>query len=197
MQAQPLHQQQQFQEEQQSQVPSPQPLGMLQFLRNQPLTEDDRKSVIPQDLDPQVQAQLLKVPEQQFHAILQHFERNKLQQSQQGPFATNQPILQRPPQQTNQQRLAFKQQRLAVAQKMLRQSPGMIQATDSRVYPPNLFNLELRAIIPQGVKTWGQVKLWTSQNSSLLPAGFDVEKLILLQALHFQELVRQQRSASR
>ncbi|KAH7402356.1 hypothetical protein DE146DRAFT_463601 [Phaeosphaeria sp. MPI-PUGE-AT-0046c] len=199
--------------------------NVVAHAHNQPLTEHARMAMIPQDLEPQVKAQLLKVPEQQFLAILQQYVQNARrtnipflgpqvnqpfnpQQAQQGmanpmmaagnmarpglnigqqtPGAGPSPAMnQRPPQPANQQ------QRLATAHHMLRQSPGIISATDSKPYPPNVLNPAIKSNIPPDVKTWGQLKQWASQNPNLMP-GVNMEKLILLQALHFQDLVKQQ-----
>tara|TARA_R110002003_G_scaffold103_7_gene8149 strand:- start:10471 stop:15027 length:4557 start_codon:yes stop_codon:yes gene_type:complete len=209
---------------------------------NQPLTEHVRMSMMPADLDPQVKAQLLKVPEQQFRGILQNYmqsvRRNNgmvpflgqvgqqqpnplfnppqppqpgmpnpmmganmanlgrpgLNMGQQQPAAgqqltPGQRALQGNPQ--NQQNPAFQQQRLAAAHHMLRQNPGIIQATDDKPYPPNVLNVQVRQNLPPDVKTWRQLKQWAAQNPAIMP-GVDLNKLLLLQVLHFQDIVKQQ-----
>jgi hypothetical protein len=197
---------------------------------NQPLTEHVRMSMMPQDLDPQVKAQLLKVPEQQFRAILQQYVHNArrtngmvpflgpqmgqtfnpqppqpgmptqmlgganmarpgLNIGQQGLGAGPQTPMGQRPQQANQQ------QRLATAHNMLRQSPGIINATDGKPYPPNVLNAQVKANVPPEVTTWGQLKQWAQQNPNMMP-GVSMDKLVLLQALHFQDLVRQQNGSA-
>jgi hypothetical protein len=74
------------------------------------------------------------------------------------------------------------QQRLSAAIQILRQNPGITNATD-----------QVRANIPLGVKSWRQLKLWASQNPALLP-GVSMDKLVLLQVLHYQDLLKQQNS---
>tara|TARA_R110002003_G_scaffold124_3_gene11199 strand:- start:26276 stop:29233 length:2958 start_codon:yes stop_codon:yes gene_type:complete len=44
---------------------------------DQPLTEESRMNLMPADIAPTVKAQLMKVPEQQFRAILQNYVQNK------------------------------------------------------------------------------------------------------------------------
>jgi hypothetical protein len=83
------------------------------------------------------------------------------------------------------------QQRLTAAQHMLQQNPGIINATDAKPYPPNVLSRQIRANVPLDVKSWGQLKQWATQNPALIP-GVSMEKLVLLQALHFQDLLRQQ-----
>ncbi|KAH7070639.1 hypothetical protein BKA63DRAFT_82093 [Paraphoma chrysanthemicola] len=215
---------------------------------NQPLTEHVRMSMMPADLDPQVKAQLLKVPEQQFRGILQNYMQsvrrnngmvpflgqvgqqqpnplfNPQQPPQQGmpnpmmggnmanlgrsgpnlgqqqpgvgqPLTPGQRALQGNQQnqqnQQSQQNPAFQQQRLAAAHHMLRQNPGIIQATDDKPYPPNVLNVQVRQSLPPDVKTWRQLKQWANQNPAIMP-GVDLNKLLLLQVLHFQDIVKQQ-----
>jgi hypothetical protein len=85
------------------------------------------------------------------------------------------------------------QQRLATAHHMLRQSPGIIDVTDTKPYPRNVLNYRFMEDIPQDVKSWGQLKQWAQQNPDMMP-GVSMDKLVLLQALHFQDLVRNQLS---
>jgi len=101
------------------------------------------------------------------------------------PGAGQQQAMGQRPTQTNQQA------RLASANQMLRQSPGIIQATDARPYPPNVLSLQMKANMPPEIKTWGQLKQWATQNPALMP-GINMEKLMLLQVLHFQDIVKQQ-----
>jgi hypothetical protein len=99
----------------------------------------------------------------------------------------------RPPpmsQHPSQQRVS-QQKRLAAAHHMLRQSPGIINATDSKAFPRTVLNPEIRANVPPDIKTWSQLKQWAIQNTALRPA-VTPDKLVLLQALHFQDLVREQ-----
>jgi hypothetical protein len=81
-------------------------------------------------------------------------------------------------------------QRLASAQSLLQQNPGIIKATDKRPFPPNIVNVQVKQSIPPDVKTWAQLKLWAAQNPGLLP-NMDGHKLLLLQVLHFQDFMRQ------
>jgi hypothetical protein len=98
----------------------------------------------------------------------------------------------------NPQQLAMSQrsgvisqtQRLASAQSLLQQNPGIIKATDARPFPPNIVNAQVKQSIPPDVKTWAQLKLWANQNPTLLPS-MDAHKLLLLQVLHFQDFLRQ------
>jgi hypothetical protein len=85
------------------------------------------------------------------------------------------------------------QQRLSAAIQILRQNPGITNATDDRLYPQNVLNNQVRANVPLGVKSWRQLKLWASQNPALLP-GVSMDKLVLLQVLHYQDLLKQQNS---
>lgn len=80
-------------------------------------------------------------------------------------------------------------QRLASAQQLLRQNPGIIQATDTRPFPPNVLNAQIRQNLPSDVKTWIQLKQWAAQYPALLP-NVDSNKLLILQVLHFQDVVR-------
>jgi hypothetical protein len=105
--------------------------------------------------------------------------------AQQPPVGTPQPPMggQRMPMQNQQQRLA-------AASQMLRQNPGIIHATDSKPFPPNVLNATIRSSLPPDVRSWQQLKVWASQNPALVP-GVDPQKLLMLQVLHFQDMVRQ------
>ncbi|KAK7183250.1 hypothetical protein DPSP01_011806 [Paraphaeosphaeria sporulosa] len=93
------------------------------------------------------------------------------------------PIGQRPGQLPHQARLLH-------AQQTLQQNPGIISMTDNRIFPPSALNAQIRQILPPDVKTWAQLKNWTQQNPNLTP-GVDSQKLLLLQVLHFQDLMKQ------
>ncbi|CAA9958889.1 hypothetical protein CFE70_002407 [Pyrenophora teres f. teres 0-1] len=82
------------------------------------------------------------------------------------------------------------QQRLQAASNLLRANPGIIHATDPKPFPPNVLNAQIRQSLPQEVRTWQQLKLWASQNPNLVP-GVDNQKLLMLQVLHFQDMMRQ------
>ena len=101
------------------------------------------------------------------------------------PGAGPQPPMgaQRPP-------MPSQQQRLQAASNLLRANPGIIHATDPKPFPPNVLNNSIRNSLPQDVRTWQQLKLWASQNPALVP-GVDSQKLLMLQVLHFQDMVRQ------
>ncbi|PVH96761.1 hypothetical protein DM02DRAFT_534575 [Periconia macrospinosa] len=87
--------------------------------------------------------------------------------------------------------LSQPQQRLATAQALLQQNPGIIPRTDNSTYPPTVLNEAIRQNVPAHVKTWAQLKQWVQSNSSIMP-GVDNQKLLLLQVLHFQDAMRQQ-----
>ncbi|KAJ4361006.1 uncharacterized protein N0V89_001575 [Didymosphaeria variabile] len=82
------------------------------------------------------------------------------------------------------------QARLLHAQQTLQQNPGIISMTDNRIFPPSALNAQIRQILPPEIKTWAQLKSWTQQNPNLTP-GVDSQKLLLLQVLHFQDLMKQ------
>ncbi|KAF2450060.1 hypothetical protein P171DRAFT_351593 [Karstenula rhodostoma CBS 690.94] len=82
------------------------------------------------------------------------------------------------------------QARLLHAQQTLQQNPGIISMTDNRIFPPSALNAQIRQTLPPDVKTWAQLKSWTQQNPNLAP-GVDSQKLLLLQVLHFQDLMKQ------
>lgn len=81
-------------------------------------------------------------------------------------------------------------QRLAAAQQLLRQNPSIVQATDAKPFPLNALNAQIRQALPPDVKTWKQLKQWATQNPALLP-NVDINKLIMLQVLHLQDIVKQ------
>jgi hypothetical protein len=80
-------------------------------------------------------------------------------------------------------------QRLAAAQKLLQQNPGIIQTTDNKPFPPDVFNAKIRQMLPPDVKSWQQLKQWAQQNRNLFP-GVDTTKLLLLQVVYFQDIIR-------
>jgi hypothetical protein len=82
------------------------------------------------------------------------------------------------------------QQRVAAASNLLRANPGIIHTTDPKPFPPNVLNAQIRQNLPPDVRTWQQLKAWASQNPALVP-GVDSQKLLMLQVLHFQDMVRQ------
>ncbi|KAF5852140.1 hypothetical protein GGP41_000897 [Bipolaris sorokiniana] len=82
------------------------------------------------------------------------------------------------------------QQRVAAASNLLRANPGIIHTTDPKPFPPNVLNAQIRQSLPPDVRTWQQLKAWASQNPALVP-GVDGQKLLMLQVLHFQDMVRQ------
>jgi hypothetical protein len=82
------------------------------------------------------------------------------------------------------------QARLLHAQQTLQQNPGIISMTDNRIFPPSALNAQIRQTLPPEIKTWAQLKSWTQQNPNLTP-GVDSQKLLLLQVLHFQDLMKQ------
>lgn len=108
------------------------------------------------------------------------------QPMQAGMGAQQMPMGQRPGQLPHQARLMH-------AQQTLQQNPGIIGVTDNRPYPPSALNAAIRNMLPQDVKTWAQLKNWVQQNSNLAP-GVDNQKLLLLQVLHFQDLMKQQQN---
>lgn len=88
------------------------------------------------------------------------------------------------------------QQRLAAAQQLLQQNPGIIAGTDNTPFPQNVLNAQIKQSLPPEVKTWAQLKQWANQNPALMP-GVDAHKLLLLQVLHFQDLIRQRNEQQR
>jgi hypothetical protein len=79
--------------------------------------------------------------------------------------------------------------RLAVAQHLLEQNPGIIQTTDNKPFPPGVLNAQIQQRLPPNVKSWQQLKQWAQRNPNMLP-GVDTTKLLLLQVMHFQDMVR-------
>ena len=64
-----------------------------------------------------------------------------------------------------------------------------MQYMDHMVFPPSMLNLASeRAKVPEGIKLWGQLKEWVSQNSANLPEG-TLAKLQGLQSIHLQKQV--------
>jgi hypothetical protein len=86
-------------------------------------------------------------------------------------------------------KVSQQQQRLAAASQMLRQNPGIVHATDAKPFPPNMLNVATQSSLPLDVRSWQQLKIWASENPALCP-GVDPQKLLLLQVLHFQDMVR-------
>lgn len=84
-------------------------------------------------------------------------------------------------------------ERLHMAQDMLRQNPEIITSTDQDRFPPYVLDAQIRQILPTVITTWGQLKLWASQNPALLP-GVDGNRLLMSQVLNYQD--RQKRSKS-
>ncbi|KAI4645602.1 uncharacterized protein J4E79_010780 [Alternaria viburni] len=82
--------------------------------------------------------------------------------------------------------------RFADANRFLSANPGVIHATDVKPFPPDVLNAQIVQNLPHDVKTWKQLKDWTQQNPSLTP-DIDTQKLMLLQILHFLDMVRQQK----
>jgi hypothetical protein len=82
------------------------------------------------------------------------------------------------------------QARLLHAQQTLQQNPGIISIIDNRGFPPHALNAQIRQTLPPEIKTWAQLKSWTLQNPNLTPS-VDIQKLMLLQVLHFQDLMKQ------
>ena len=210
----------------------------VQHANQPPLSEQNRLSMMPADLDPHVRQQLLKVPEHQFRMILQSYVLNLRRNNgmQNGAFPPGQPNAGQPNMPFNQQQqippgmpgqmlggpnmqnmagrpgmnltqqqpgvgpqppmgaqrgpMVNQQQRLQAASQLLRANPGIIHATDPKPFPPNVLNAQIRQSLPQEVRTWQQLKVWASQNPNLVP-GVDSQKLLMLQVLHFQDMVRQ------
>ncbi|KAF2686101.1 hypothetical protein K458DRAFT_416439 [Lentithecium fluviatile CBS 122367] len=210
--------------------------------QNQPLTEQARLGLLPNEMDPMVKQQLLKVPEAQFRTILNNYmtglRRNNAMQN--GAFPGGQATPGQPNMMVNSaQALQIggmpnammnsanignmhpgmnlgqqtpgmggqqfqmgqrpgapqqPQQRLVQAQQLLQANPGIISMTDNKPFPITVLNTSIRQSLPQDVKTWAQLKQWAGQNPGLLP-GVDNQKLLLLQVLHFTDLMRQSQGA--
>ncbi|KAI4688746.1 uncharacterized protein J4E84_004676 [Alternaria hordeiaustralica] len=94
-----------------------------------------------------------------------------------------------PPMGAQRAPMQSQQQRLQAASNLLRANPGIIHATDPKPFPPNVLNNSIRNSLPPDVRTWQQLKLWAGQNPALVP-GVDSQKLLMLQVLHFQDMVR-------
>lgn len=103
------------------------------------------------------------------------------------------PMGAQPPQMNQRQGALPPQARLLQAQQLLQASPGIISMTDGKPFPPTVLNAQLRQSLPPDIKTWAQLKQWAGQNPSLLP-GVDSNKLLLLQVLHFQDMMRHQQA---
>jgi hypothetical protein len=79
-------------------------------------------------------------------------------------------------------------QRLAAAQNLLRQNPGIIQTTDNKPFPPGVVNAQIRKRLPPDVKNWQQLKQWAQQNSNIFPS-VDTTQIPLIQVMHFQDMI--------
>jgi hypothetical protein len=112
------------------------------------------------------QQQMLKVSDQQFQGMLANFIRP------QG------------------------EQRLHNLLALLQQSPGIITATDDKLFPPNVLNAQIEQSLRTDIKTWAQVKHWAGQNPALIP-NIDGNKFVLLQVLHFQDQLIKQKASFR
>lgn len=100
---------------------------------------------------------------------------------------------QRTPQQPQQ--LNMHQNARAAVQQVANYTLNEEQARqmDSINFPSGILNAtNAYSQIPENVKTWAQLKLWVSQNDSILPPG-SLGKLRGLQGLHFQNIAQQQK----
>ena len=82
---------------------------------------------------------------------------------------------------------------MVLAQQTLRQNPHVIAETNQKPFPPNILSPMIKQNLPEGVKTWAQLKEWASRNPALAP-NIDTGKLLLLQAMHVQDLLHQQQN---
>ena len=112
-----------------------------------------------------------------------------MQLGQQTPSVMNpqQVQLQQAQQQAQQHR------RVMLAQQMLRQNPQVITETNQKPFPPNILSPMIKQNLPEGVKTWAQLKEWAGRNPALAP-NIDSGKLLLLQAMHVQDLLHHQQN---
>jgi hypothetical protein len=81
-------------------------------------------------------------------------------------------------------------QRLAAAQNLLRQNPGIIQSTDNKPFPPGVLNAQIQQRLPPSVKSWQQLKQWARQNPEIFFGVDTTAKLLLVQVMHFQDMIR-------
>jgi hypothetical protein len=84
----------------------------------------------------------------------------------------------------------YQPQRVAAAQNFLRQNPGIIQSTDNEPFPPGVLNAQIQQRLPPSVKSWQQLKQWARQNPNMLPGVHTTAKILLLQVMHFQDMIR-------
>ena len=104
-----------------------------------------------------------------------------------------------PQPQTQQQQ----QQNAMLRQQLLRQQIGALDMTEDQVrnmdkapFPPGMVNnTSLATNLPKNVVTWGQLKLWASQNPQLT-GDISLHHLELLQKRHFNQYVAAQREAA-
>ncbi|KAF2175668.1 hypothetical protein K469DRAFT_609955 [Zopfia rhizophila CBS 207.26] len=85
------------------------------------------------------------------------------------------------------------QQRFLVAQRVLQQNPGIINATDNKPFPSNYLSAPIQQLVPPDVKTWAQIKHWAGEKPDLPQE--EKQKLLLLQVMHFQDMMRQAQQA--
>ncbi|KAF2875630.1 hypothetical protein BDV95DRAFT_485268 [Massariosphaeria phaeospora] len=116
---------------------------------------------------------------------------NNGQQTPNGMGVQQLPMGQHPAMQQQQQQQHQQQQRLAIAQQLLSQNPGIIANTDGKPYPPTVLSVQTRQHVPENVKTWDQLKQWAIRNPNLM-SGMAPQRLLLLQVLHFQDMMRQE-----
>jgi len=116
-----------------------------------------------------------------------------IQLGQQTPGAMNPQQVQLQQVQQQQAQQQQQQRRMMLAQQTLRQNPHVITETDQKLFPPNILSPMIRQNLPEGVKTWAQLKEWASRNPALAP-NIDTGKLLLLQAMHVQDLLHQQQN---
>jgi len=74
------------------------------------------------------------------------------------------------------------------ARALLQQNPGIIEASDHHLFPPDLF-MAGKQRIPLEVMTWAQLKQWSSQNAGVVPVP-DMDKVLLYQTMQFQSRLR-------
>ena len=113
------------------------------------------------------------------------------QLGQQTPSAMNPQQVQL--QQAQHQQAQQLHRRMVLAQQTLKQNPHVITKTDQKPFPPNILSPMIKQNLPEGVKTWAQLKEWASRNPALAP-NIDTGKLLLLQAMHVQDLLHQQQN---
>lgn len=116
---------------------------------------------------------------------------------QNSPMSMQQRHPQQRPQQNQPQNDALRLQYLRQQNGGMEMTEEQIQEMDRVPFPHAMLNANANMTPPpQNVKTWGQLKQWTSQNPHVF-GGVDLPKLLSLQRIHFASVSAQKREAAR